>query len=178
MKFLKNILFKFLYLFLIVIIIISCNQKKEEKIKVKNKTDNNEKNNLVTIEKFSFTDSEKGIIKWTLNSNRAIINNSKKTVDLEDVNIVYKNDYTISSKKGKYLMDLKIAELYDTVKITNDNMSFLTENLKFYSNQNKIETNQGVKIYGENFYLSANKMIGFINKNKFILLGNVKSIIK
>ena len=177
MMFLKNILNKVFLILIIFILIISCQNKQREKNKG-NKKNVSKKRNLITIEKFSFSEFEKGKTRWTLNSKKAIIDNTNKIITLTGVFIKCDNGYIITSKRGKYFMDKKIAELFDSVKILNDNTSFLTNYLKFFSNKDKVETDKGIKVLNKNYILKSKNMIGFINKNKFILTGGVKSIIK
>lgn len=161
---------------LICFILISCNSKEKKHNREKNVK--RKKKSEIVIEKFSFRDTSKGKTNWILISDKAIIDNKNKIIDLKGVNIKYRKNYKITSKSGKYFIDKKIANLYDSVKIENDNITFITENLKFYSNENRIETDSKIKVLNEKFSLSANSLIGYIDKNKFILSGEVKSILK
>ena len=172
----KNIKFKIYIFCLILFIFFSC--EKEKKYEKTEKKVNNQKQSKIIINKFTFTDSSKGKLNWILSSNKAIINNKKKIIDLHKVKIIYKNKYIILSPKGKYFMNDKIAKLYDSVKILNDNTTFLTNSLTFYGKINKIETDKKMRIENPQFCVTANSLIGFIDKNRYILKGKVKSIIR
>ncbi len=176
MKFLKDILFKLI----LFIIIISCFQacEKEKKREILDNKTQKKISSQILIKKFTFKDTTNGKINWILNSEEAIIDNSKKIINLKKINIKYKDKYIITAEKGKYFMKKKIAELYNNVKVLNDDTYFLTENLTFNSKQNKIETNNKIKILNPKFNLTANSLEGFLEKKRFILKGKIKSVIK
>jgi len=166
------------FIIILILTIISCTSKKKNKnYEVKRKKNDN--SSILRIEKFSFTNAIKGKEIWRLISELAIINNSTKLANLEKVEINYKNRYFIYSEKGKYNMKDDIAVLMDHVMIINkDNDTFYTDKLTFYSKQKKVISNSKVKFLGGNIFLTANSMVGFFDKKKFILKGNVYSEIK
>ncbi len=172
----KNIYCSFVIFFIFMVVFISCSKKKENK-----KTKEVQKENVsnIVIKKFSFTNSEKGKIKWILYSNEAVINKSTNIADLKDVKILYKNYYTILSNSAKYYMNEKKAYLKGDVEII-DNKSYIfkTQMLNFDSKANKVSTNSKIKFTGKGVYLTALSLTGFLDKHKFILKGKVYSEIR
>ncbi len=176
MKFSKDILFKLIILISILLLFQAC--AKEKKRKTSDNKTQKKISSQILIKKFTFQDTSNGKINWTLNSEEAIIDNNKKIINLKKVNIKYKDKYIITAEKGRYYMKKKIAELYNNVKMANDDTYFLTENLTFNSKQNKIETNNKIEILNPKFNLTANSLEGFLEKKRFILKGKVKSVIR
>ncbi len=161
--------FRIIGVVFIFLIFFSC----KNKIKNTVKCTKNDNNSSFRLENFTFSDTFKGKTLWKLFAKKAVVNNNTQIANLDNVKIVYNNKYIIMSDKGKYNINTKIAKLFNSVIIKCDNFTFFTNSLVFNSRIKKIYSKNKVKLMGDKILVKANSIVGFLNKKKFILKGNV-----
>ncbi len=174
-----NNYFIFFTVFLLLFF-FACGKKDSKKPKYKLKTESVslEKNTLI-LKGVNFYNTKSGSLSWKLNSKIARIKKKKRIANLKGVIINFKKEkLTIKSNLGTYNLKTKDGTVYDNVTVNSDIGTIKTKKIFFKNSKKLIDIKTPFTFKGKNFLLTGNSMKFYIDKNKILIKGKVKTLWK
>ena len=167
------VIFCFLFCF-------SCSSKdnKKSKYNLKTKSVSLDKDTLV-LKGVNFYNTKAGSLSWQLHSKTAKIDKKKGVANLKGVVINFKKEkLKIISDSGIYNFKTKDGTVYDNVTAFSDAGTIKTNKIFFNNKKRLIDIKTPFSFKGKNFILTGNSMKYYIDQNKIIINGRIKSLWK
>ncbi len=177
-KMLKLFLLAFIVIALIVVITVFINYRRilenPEKLISSLPADAD-----LSIGKIHQTSTKNGVKEFTLDAASAYYTASKKKVVLNDLSVTFflknKQEVYLTANKGILETDSKDIEVTGNVIVKNENSRLFTEKIHYKHGLRLLLSKVPVKIVGNLFQLTADRMSLDLNTNKTVFEGRVES---
>jgi len=132
----------------------------------------------LSIGKIHQTSTKNGVKEFTLDAASAYYTASKKTVVLDDVSVTFflknKQEVYLTASKGILKTDSKDIEITGNVIVKNESSRLFTEKIQYKHGLHLLLSKVPVKIVGNLFQLTAERMSLDLNTNKTVFEGRVE----
>ena len=177
-KVLKLFLLAFIVITLIIVITVFINYRRilenPEKLISSFPVDSN-----LSIGKIHQTSTKNGVKEFTLDAASAYYTASKKKVVLNDLSVTFflknKQEVYLTANKGILETDSKDIEITGNVIVINESSRLFTEKIHYKHGLRLLLSKVPVKIIGNSFQLTADRMSLDLNTNKTVFEGRVES---
>jgi LPS export ABC transporter protein LptC len=121
---------------------------------------------------------ESGTIKWELTSERAVMPEGKKEIQLESLalKIVRDPEIILTSGIGLYEVETGDITLTDAVELNVKDATFHTSSLKWHSKEETIDTDAEVNLKGSNFLITGSGLLARVKHEQVRILNDVEAI--
>ena len=176
-KRLKIFLLAFIVISLTVVIAVFINYRRilenPEKLISSFPVDSN-----LSIGKIHQTSTKNGVKEFSLDAASAYYTASKKTVVLNDVSVTFflknKQEVYLTANKGILKTDSKDIEITGNVIVKNESSRLFTEKIQYKHGRRLLLSKVPVKIIGNSYQLTADRMSLDLNTNKTVFEGRVE----
>ena len=132
----------------------------------------------LSIGKIHQTSTKNGVKEFCLDAASAYYTASKKKVVLNDLSVTFflknKQEVYLTANKGILETDSKDIEITGNVIVKNESSRLFTEKLQYKHGLRLLLSKVPVKIVGNSFQLTADRMSLDLNTNKTVFEGSVK----
>jgi len=132
----------------------------------------------LSIGKIHQTSTKNGVKEFTLDAASASYTASKKKVVLNDLSLTFflknKQEVYLTANKGILKTDSKDIEITGNVIVANENSKLFTKKIQYKHGQRLLLSKVPVKIVGNSYQLTADRMSLDLNTNKAVFEGKVK----
>jgi len=132
----------------------------------------------LSIGKIHQTSTKNGVKEFTLDAASAYYTASKKTVVLNDVSVTFflknKQEVYLTASKGILKTDSKDIEITGNVIVKNESSRLFTEKIQYKHGLRLLLSKVPVKIVGNSYQLTADRMSLDLNTNKTVFEGRVE----
>ena len=124
------------------------------------------------------THKEKGLIKWELSADRALMPISKKEIYLSDLKLKINRQTHIflTSGSGIYEVEEENITLNTPVELKMKDTTFQTTTIKWNSADEFITTDDAVQFIGNKFKIVGKGMTAQLDKEKVRIMNDVKAV--
>jgi len=124
------------------------------------------------------THKEKGIIKWELSADTALMPIGKKEIYLNDLKLKInrQTDIFLTSGSGIYEVEEENITLNKPVELKMKDTTFLTTTIKWNSADEFITTDDAVEFIGNKFRIVGKGMTAQLDKEQVRIMNDVKAI--
>jgi len=124
------------------------------------------------------THKEKGIIKWELSADTALMPIGKKEIYLNDLKLKInrQTDIFLTSGSGIYEVEEENITLNKPVELKMKDTTFLTTTIKWNSADEFITTDDAVQFVGNKFRIVGKGMTAQLDKEQVRIMNDVKAI--
>jgi LPS export ABC transporter protein LptC len=163
----KKILFLFSSLFLLAIIAVYLNQEKFLSPGLQLGMDS-------YMNDASILQKREGEVKWELKAKRAVFFNND-VVNLSDLKITFpEKDLVLTSERGMYDIENRNLTIEGNIKASTDDYDILATTLFWDSSEEKIFSEERVRVVGRNFVVDGDGLTATTDKAR--LNNNVKAV--
>ncbi len=132
----------------------------------------------LSIGKIHQTSTKNGVKEFTLDAASASYTASKKMVVLNDLSLTFflknKQEVYLTANKGILKTDSKDIEITGNVIVSNESSKLFTKKIQYKHSQHLLLSKVPVKIVGNSYQLTADRMSLDLNTNKAVFEGRVK----
>ena len=132
----------------------------------------------LSIGKIHQTSTKNGVKEFSLDAASAYYTASKKTVVLNDVSVTFflknKQEVYLTANKGILKTDSKDIEITGNVIVKNESSRLFTEKIQYKHDRRLLLSKVPVKIIGNSYQLTADRMSLDLNTNKTVFEGRVE----
>lgn len=132
----------------------------------------------LSIGKIHQTSTKNGVKEFSLDAASAYYTASKKTVVLNDLSVTFflknKQEVYLTANKGILKTDSKDIEITGNVIVKNETSRLFTEKIQYKHGQRLLLSKVPVKIVGNSYQLTADRMSLDLNTNKTVFEGRVE----
>lgn len=132
----------------------------------------------LSIGKINQTSTKNGVKEFTLDAASASYTASKKMVVLNDLSLTFflknKQEVYLTANKGILKTDSKDIEITGNVIVSNESSKLFTKKIQYKHSQHLLLSKVPVKIVGNSYQLTADRMSLDLNTNKAVFEGRVK----
>jgi len=132
----------------------------------------------LSIGKIHQTSTKNGVKEFTLDATSAYYTASKKTVVLNDLSVTFflknKQEVYLTANKGILKTDSKDIEITGNVIVKNERSRLFTEKIQYKHGQRLLLAKVPVKIIGNSYQLTADRMSLDLNTNRTVFEGRVE----
>ena len=132
----------------------------------------------LSIGKINQTSTKNGVKEFTLDAASASYTASKKMVVLNDLSLTFflknKQEVYLTANKGILKTDSKDIEITGNVIVSNESSKLFTKKIQYKHSQHLLLSKVPVKIVGNTYQLTADRMSLDLNTNKAVFEGRVK----
>ena len=132
----------------------------------------------LSIGKIHQTSTKNGVKEFTLDAASASYTASKKMVVLNDLSLTFflknKQEVYLTANKGILKTDSKDIEITGNVIVSNESSKLFTKKIQYKHSQHLLLSKVPVKIIGNSYQLTADRMSLDLNTNKAVFEGRVK----
>ena len=132
----------------------------------------------LSIGKIHQTSTKNGVKEFTLDAASAYYTASKKKVVLNDLSVTFflknKQEVYLTANKGILETDSKDIEVTGNVIVKNENSRLFTEKIQYKHGRRLLLSKVPVKIIGNSYQLTADRMSLDLNTNKTVFEGRVE----
>lgn len=132
----------------------------------------------LSIGKIHQTSTKNGVKEFSLDAASAYYTASKKTVVLNDLSVTFflknKQEVYLTANKGILKTDSKDIEITGNVIVKNETSRLFTEKIQYKHGQRLLLSKAPVKIVGNSYQLTADRMSLDLNTNKTVFEGRVE----
>ena len=132
----------------------------------------------LSIGKIHQTSTKNGVKEFSLDAASAYYTASKKTVVLNDVSVTFflknKQEVYLTANRGILKTDSKDIEITGNVIVKNESSKLFTEKIQYKHGLRLLLSKVPVKIVGNSYQLTADRMSLDLNTNKTVFEGRVE----
>ncbi len=132
----------------------------------------------LSIGKIHQTSTKNGVKEFSLDAASAYYTASKKTVVLNDLSVTFflknKQEVYLTANKGILKTDSKDIEITGNIIVKNETSRLFTEKIQYKHGQRLLLSKVPVKIVGNSYQLTADRMSLDLNTNKTVFEGRVE----
>jgi len=132
----------------------------------------------LSIGKIHQTSTKNGVKEFSLDAASAYYTASKKTVVLKDLSVTFflknKQEVYLTANKGILKTDSKDIEITGNVIVKNESSRLFSEKIQYKHGQRLLLSKVPVKIVGNSYQLTADRMSLDLNTNKTVFEGRVE----
>jgi len=132
----------------------------------------------LSIGKIHQTSTKNGVKEFSLDAASAYYTASKKTVVLKDLSVTFflknKQEVYLTANKGILKTDSKNIEITGNVIVKNESTRLFTEKIQYKHSRRLLLSKVPVKIVGNSYQLTADRMSLDLNTNKTVFEGRVE----
>ena len=132
----------------------------------------------LSLGKIHQTSTKNGVKEFCLDAASAYYTASKKTVVLNDLSLTFflknKQEVYLTANKGILETDSKDIEITGNVIVKNENSRLFTEKIQYKHGRRLLLSKVPVKIVGNSYQLTADRMSLDLNANKTVFEGRVE----
>ena len=132
----------------------------------------------LSIGKIHQTSTKNGVKEFSLDAASAYYTASKKTVVLNDLSVTFflknKQEVYLTANKGILKTDSKDIEITGNVIVKNESSRLFTEKIQYKHDRRLLLSKVPVKIIGNSYQLTADRMSLDLNTNKTVFEGRVE----
>lgn len=163
----RKLLFVCASLFLLTVLIVYLNQEKDAKIKL-HLGDNS------YMDEVSITQKKAGLVKWMLNSEKAIFL-TNNDIKLDNLKIIFpEKELTLTSNSGMYDIENRNLKIEGNINAFTKDYEIVASTLFWDSSKNEIFSDERVQIVGKRFFAEGDAMTA--TTDKATLNKNVKAV--
>jgi LPS export ABC transporter protein LptC len=140
---------------------------------------------VISMEKFTFTQSDNGRVAWVINASNADLYENKKA-ELKDVRIDFKNS---DSREATMLGDLGTMDTVsgnasvrrntkDVRVVTSDGYLLTTDSLFWKAGERQVWTSDPFKLLGSEIYLEGVGITADVDMRRIAVKNNVKAVLQ
>ena len=132
----------------------------------------------LSIGKIHQTSTKNGVKEFSLDATSAHYTASKKIVILRDLSVTFflknKQEVYLTANKGILKTDSKDIEITGNVIVENENSRLFTEKIQYKRGRHLLLSKVPVKIVGNSYQLTADRMSLDLNTNKTVFEGRIE----
>jgi len=132
----------------------------------------------LSIGKIHQTSTKNGVKEFSLDAASAYYTASKKTVVLNDLSVTFflknKQEVYLTANKGILITDSKDIEITGNVIVKNESSRLFTEKIQYKHGRRLLLSKVPVKIIGNSYQLTADRMSLDLNTNETVFEGRVE----